>query len=70
MKTYPIPMVPGPVKVPERVLDALRFDYGSGDLETEFLELYNQTEACSKSWGRAIRLQFKPEKACWPYGGR
>jgi aspartate aminotransferase-like enzyme len=46
MKTYPIPMVPGPVKVPERVLDALRFDYGSGDLETEFLELYNQTEAC------------------------
>lgn len=46
MKTYPIPMVPGPVKVPEQVLEALRFDYGSGDLETEFLELYNQTEAC------------------------
>ncbi len=45
MKTYPIPMVPGPVKVPQAVLDALRFDYGSGDLETEFLELYNQTEA-------------------------
>ena len=46
MKTYPIPMVPGPVRVPEQVLEALRFDYGSGDLETEFLELYNQSEAC------------------------
>ena len=45
MKSYPIPMVPGPVKVPPAVLDALRFDYGSGDLESEFLELYNQTEA-------------------------
>jgi aspartate aminotransferase-like enzyme len=45
MKTYPIPMVPGPVKVPQAVLDALRFDYGSGDLESEFLQLYNQTEA-------------------------
>lgn len=45
MKTYPIPMVPGPVKVPQAVLDALRFDYGSGDLEGEFLELYNRTEA-------------------------
>jgi aspartate aminotransferase-like enzyme len=45
MKTYPIPMVPGPVKVPQAVLDALRFDYGSADLETEFLELYNRTEA-------------------------
>jgi aspartate aminotransferase-like enzyme len=44
MKTYPIPMVPGPVRVPEMVLDALRFDYGSGDLESDFLELYNQTE--------------------------
>jgi aspartate aminotransferase-like enzyme len=38
-------MVPGPVKVPQAVLDALRFDYGSGDLESEFLQLYNQTEA-------------------------
>jgi aspartate aminotransferase-like enzyme len=45
MKTYPIPMVPGPVKVPQAVLDALRFDYGSGDLESDFLELYKQTEA-------------------------
>ncbi len=45
MKTYPIPMVPGPVKVAPEVLNAYQYDYGSGDLETDFLELYNQTEA-------------------------
>lgn len=45
MKTYPIPMVPGPVRVPPEVLAQLDRDYGSGDLEIEFLELYNQTEA-------------------------
>ncbi len=45
MKTYPIPMVPGPTHVPEEVLKAYDFDYGSSDFELEFLELYNQTEA-------------------------
>lgn len=44
MQTYPIPMVPGPVKVPDEVLKAYQVNYGSGDLEPEFLELYNQTE--------------------------
>jgi aspartate aminotransferase-like enzyme len=45
MKTYPIPMVPGPVHVPEEVFAAYSQDFGSGDLETDFLELYNRTEA-------------------------
>jgi aspartate aminotransferase-like enzyme len=45
MKTYPIPMVPGPVRVPPEVFTAYLQDYGSGDLETDFLELYNRTEA-------------------------
>ena len=45
MQTYPIPMVPGPVKVPQPILDAYNIDYGSGDLEPEFLALYNRTEA-------------------------
>ena len=45
MKTYPIPMVPGPVKVPAEVLQAYLTDYGSADLETEYLDLYRQTEA-------------------------
>jgi len=44
MKTYPIPMIPGPVRVPVEVLAAYQTDYGSADLEAEFLDLYNQTE--------------------------
>lgn len=45
MKTYPIPMVPGPVKVLPEVLARYQEDFGSGDLETDFLDLYNLTEA-------------------------
>lgn len=45
MKTYPIPMVPGPVKAHPAVLQAYRVDYGSADLEKEYIELYTQTEA-------------------------
>ncbi len=45
MKIYLIPMVPGPVKVAQKVLDAYQINYGSADLESEFLELYNQTES-------------------------
>lgn len=45
MQVYPIPMVPGPVHVPAEVLAAYQVDYGSGDIEGEFLELYNRTEA-------------------------
>lgn len=44
MKTYPIPMVPGPVKVHPAVFKAYQVDYGSADLEAEYLELYAQTE--------------------------
>ena len=44
MQTYPIPMVPGPVVVPERVRQASLEPYGSGDLETEFLDLYARTQ--------------------------
>jgi aspartate aminotransferase-like enzyme len=44
MKSYPIPMVPGPVQQPAEVLKALKTAYGSPDLETDFLDLYNQTE--------------------------
>ncbi len=44
MQTYPIPMVPGPVRVPDQVRSVYQTDYGSADLETDFLELYNRTE--------------------------
>jgi aspartate aminotransferase-like enzyme len=45
MQVYPIPMVPGPVKVPEPVLTAYQVNYGSADLEPEFFELYDRCEA-------------------------
>ena len=45
MKTYPIPMVPGPVKVPAEILQAYLVDYGSADLEPEYLDLYREVEA-------------------------
>ncbi len=44
MQSYPIPMVPGPVHVPTRILSAYQNDFGSPDLEPEYLELYNTTE--------------------------
>lgn len=44
MKTYPIPMVPGPVQQPPEVLKALKTSYGSPDIELDFLQAYNQTE--------------------------
>jgi aspartate aminotransferase-like enzyme len=45
MQSYPIPMVPGPVQVPVRILSAYQQDFGSPDLEPEYLGLYNQTES-------------------------
>jgi len=44
MITYPIPMVPGPVRVPPSVLACYQVNYGSGDLEPDFLEFYNRAE--------------------------
>ena len=45
MITYPIPMVPGPVSVPKTVLAAYQKNYGSADMEPEYLDLYRQTAA-------------------------
>ncbi len=45
MQIYPIPMVPGPVHVPAEIFQAYQTDFGSGDLETDFVALYNQAEA-------------------------
>ncbi len=44
MQTYPIPMVPGPVAVPDAIRQVYLEPYGSGDLETEFVELYTRTQ--------------------------
>ena len=53
-------MVPGPVKVPEEILAAYQINYGSGDLETEFLELYNKTETnLKKIFGTQNRITIQ-----------
>jgi aspartate aminotransferase-like enzyme len=44
METYKIPLVPGPVSVPEALRAAYRTDYGSADLEEEFFALYAECE--------------------------
>ena len=42
--TYPIPLIPGPTTVPDRILQAYLTDYGSGDSEAEYSELYAETQ--------------------------
>lgn len=44
MEFYDIPLVPGPVSVPDEVLEAFSRDYGAADLEPEFFELYDATQ--------------------------
>lgn len=43
MKTYRIPLVPGPVAVAPTTLAAYGHDYGSSNIEPEFGELYRDT---------------------------
>lgn len=44
MKTYRIPMVPGPVSVSPEVLEAGMVNFGSADLEKDYIDLYKATE--------------------------
>lgn len=44
MEMYPIPMVPGPVAVPQEILNAGVTDYGSADIEPEYIDLYKATQ--------------------------
>lgn len=44
METYKISMVPGPVSVPQQILNIAAVNYGSADLEKEYLTLYKGTE--------------------------
>lgn len=44
MKHYKIPMVPGPVTVIPEILEAANQNFGSADLEQDFLDLYKSTE--------------------------
>ena len=44
MVTYDIPLVPGPTRVPEVVSQAYLTNYGSADLEPEYVDLYAQVQ--------------------------
>lgn len=43
MRTYKIPMVPGPTSVSREVLEAGMVNFGSADIEKDYLELYTDT---------------------------
>ena len=49
MQTYRIPLVPGPVSIPEDVLAAYQDDYGSSDMEEDFFQLYSECESGLKT---------------------
>lgn len=44
MLTYDIPLVPGPTRVPQSVREAYLTDYGSADLEPEYVGLYRDVQ--------------------------
>ena len=44
MKTYRLPLLPGPTIVAQEVLNAYHTDYGSADIESEFFDLYDMTQ--------------------------
>ena len=52
----PIPMVAGPVTLYPEVADAMARDYGSGQIEPDFLPLYKETA------GKLARLMYPDEE--------
>lgn len=48
METYQISMTPGPVSVPAEILNAGNVNFGSADLEKDYIDLYKQTEKALK----------------------
>jgi aspartate aminotransferase-like enzyme len=44
MQRYKIPLVPGPVAIPDEIRAVYQVDYGSTDLEEEFFQLYEECE--------------------------
>ncbi|NLW62061.1 MAG: alanine--glyoxylate aminotransferase family protein, partial [Synergistaceae bacterium] len=48
MKTYPIPLIPGPVSVPAKFREAYMTDFGSSDLEKDFYQLLSENQGLLK----------------------
>ena len=60
MQTYDIGLVPGPVSVPPELRAAYQINYGSADLEDEFLRLYQRCETnLGKILGTRNRVVIK-----------
>lgn len=65
-----INLIPGPVSVPDPVLKAMCEDYGSGDLDPAFLDLYNQTEAnLQKILGTRNQVIIQTGEGMWGLWG-
>ncbi|EHM09312.1 serine-pyruvate aminotransferase/archaeal aspartate aminotransferase [Thermanaerovibrio velox DSM 12556] len=54
MERYPVGMIPGPVRCPEEVLIPYGEDFGSPDLEEDFVSLYRH---CAFRIGRLLNAQ-------------
>lgn len=66
-----IPLVPGPVTVPQAVREARAVDYGSADLEDAFFELYAEcARACKLCSPRKTMLPSTTARGCWHCGAR
>ncbi|MDL2317068.1 aminotransferase class V-fold PLP-dependent enzyme [Desulfovibrio sp. OttesenSCG-928-A18] len=69
MRYAPIPMVPGPTFVPGRVLAAMARDYGSGQIEADFLALYERVgkklAALSGSTSDVVLMSGEGMLALW-----
>ena len=62
METYKIPLVPGPVSVPEALRAVYQIDYGSADLEEEFFNLYAECEHGLQTGARHSESGDDPER--------
>ncbi|MEJ5358404.1 MAG: aminotransferase class V-fold PLP-dependent enzyme [Desulfobacterales bacterium] len=69
MEAYPLPLVPGPVRVRPEVLAAYGRDFGSADLEEEFFALYAETaarlQAVLQTRATVVVLQGEGMMALW-----
>ena len=70
MKKPRINLVPGPTSVENRVLKKMAINYGSGDLDPDFLELYNKAEEkLQKIIGTKNRIIIQTGEGMWGLWG-
>lgn len=81
MKTYPLPLVPGPVRVPDDILAVWNTNFGAPALENDFKDLHQETEAALRKLlgtrnrvvmqtGEAMMVLWGALKSCLNPGDR